>query len=74
MCVVFSSERSLSHANVSDLQAPVSLSSSLEEYLKDANFEANRLEYKQNREIAEGKKRESSIARFYNRLLSELSI
>ena len=36
-------------------QAPVSLAGSLEEYIKDPNFEANRLEYKQNREIAEGK-------------------
>lgn len=37
------------------LQAPVSLAGSLEEYIKDPNFEQNRLEYKSNREIAEGK-------------------
>lgn len=34
-------------------QAPVSLAGALEEYLKDPNFEQNRIEYKTNKEIAE---------------------
>ncbi|KZP01731.1 ANTH-domain-containing protein [Calocera viscosa TUFC12733] len=35
--------------------APVSLAGALEEYLNDPNFEQNRLEYKQNKDIADGK-------------------
>jgi hypothetical protein len=42
-------------ALIEEPQAPVSLAGSLEEYIKDSNFEANRLEYRKNREIAEGK-------------------
>ena len=34
-------------------QAPVSLASSLEEYLNDPNFEQNRIEYKTQKEAAE---------------------
>ncbi|KAF9561222.1 ANTH-domain-containing protein [Agrocybe pediades] len=34
--------------------APVSLAGALEEYLKDPNFEQNRLEYKANKEAADG--------------------
>lgn len=34
-------------------QAPVSLASSLEEYLNDPNFEQNRIEYKANKEAAD---------------------
>lgn len=35
-------------------QAPVSLASSLEEYLNDPNFATNREEYKENKRIADG--------------------
>lgn len=35
-------------------QAPVSLVSSLEEYLNDPNFASNREEYKENKRIADG--------------------
>ncbi|KDE07612.1 hypothetical protein MVLG_02077 [Microbotryum lychnidis-dioicae p1A1 Lamole] len=42
--------------------APVSLVSSLEEYLNDPNFEHNREEYKENKRIADGKPRSSSKA------------
>lgn len=35
------------------LQAPVSLAGALEEYLKDPNFEQNRIEYRTNKEAAE---------------------
>lgn len=35
------------------MQAPVSLASSLEEYLNDPNFEQNRIEYKTQKEAAE---------------------
>lgn len=33
-------------------QAPVSLAGALEEYIKDPNFEQNRLEYKANKQVA----------------------
>lgn len=36
------------------IQAPVSLVGSLEEYLNDSNFAANREEYKENKRIADG--------------------
>lgn len=36
-------------------QAPVSLVVHLRSYLEDPNFEANRVEYKANKEIADGK-------------------
>ena len=36
-------------------QAPVSLVGALEEYLRDPNFEQNRLEYKANKAAADGK-------------------
>jgi hypothetical protein len=35
-------------------QAPVSLAKTLEEYIKDPNFEDNRLEYRNSRIIADG--------------------
>jgi hypothetical protein len=34
-------------------QAPVSLVGALEEYLKDPNFEQNRIEYKANKDAAD---------------------
>lgn len=37
------------------LQAPVSLVAALQEYLDDPNFEENRSEYKQNKDVADGK-------------------
>ena len=40
-------------ADLTSGQAPVSLASSLEEYLNDPNFEQNRIEYKTQKEAAE---------------------
>ena len=37
------------------LQAPVSLAGSLEEYLRDPNFEKNRAEYQESKRIADGR-------------------
>lgn len=37
------------------LQAPVSLAGALQEYLNDPSFEQNRVEYKNNKAIADGK-------------------
>ncbi|SCZ89693.1 BZ3500_MvSof-1268-A1-R1_Chr9g10560 [Microbotryum saponariae] len=51
-----------SHTPTPPYQAPVSLVSSLEEYLNDPNFEHNREEYKENKRIADGKPRSSSKA------------
>lgn len=36
-----------------NLQAPVSLAGALEEYIKDPNFEQNRVEYKANKQSAD---------------------
>lgn len=44
------------NVNIPNLRhAPVSLAGSLEEYLNDPNFEANRAEYKESKRIADGK-------------------
>ncbi|KAH7885870.1 ANTH domain-containing protein [Phlebopus sp. FC_14] len=43
----------LKHAMVTLQQAPVSLASSLQEYLNDPNFEQNRIEYKTNKEATD---------------------
>lgn len=50
------SRRSFRFEGCSDVayKAPVSLQKSLEEYLQDPNFEANRAEYKENKRIADG--------------------
>lgn len=49
------SNRDLVLNEVFSKQAPVSLVNSLEEYLRDPNFEENRLEYKANKAAADGK-------------------
>ncbi|MBW0523891.1 hypothetical protein O181_063606 [Austropuccinia psidii MF-1] len=44
------------NVNIPNLRhAPVSLAGSLEEYLNDPNFEANRQEYKESKRVADGK-------------------
>ena len=49
------------------MQAPVSLASSLEEYLNDPNFEQNRIEYKTTKELADKNAKEGrSLAKRSN--------